>query len=100
MADLLQTVLRLVGGDAGYRATSESVLTLDFSVRTGKSSRYPSPEAITQFYDAVGRDVERAAGSAPRRLGVEPAVRHERARSMGVRDRRRSADRGARSAGC
>ena len=53
---LLQTVLKLVGGDAGYRATSESVLTLDFSVSTGKSSRYPSPEAITQFYDAVGRD--------------------------------------------
>ena len=54
---LLQTLLRLVGGDTGYRATSESVLTLDFSVPTGKSSRYPTPEAITQFYDAVGRDV-------------------------------------------
>ena len=34
-----------------------SVLTLDFSVRTGKNSRYPTEEAITQFYDAVGRDV-------------------------------------------
>jgi predicted permease len=54
---LLQTLLRLVGGDTGYRATSESVLTLDFSVRTGKNSRYPTEEAITQFYDAVGRDV-------------------------------------------
>ena len=54
---LLQTLLRLVGGDTGYRATSDSVLTLDFSVPTGKSSRYPTPEAITQFYDAVGRDV-------------------------------------------
>jgi putative ABC transport system permease protein len=54
---LLQTLLRLVGGDTGYRATSESVLTLDFSVPTGKSSRYPTPEAITQFYGAVGRDV-------------------------------------------
>jgi putative ABC transport system permease protein len=54
---LLQTVLKLVGGDTGYRATSESVLTLDFSVPTGKSSRYPTPEAVTQFYDAVGRDV-------------------------------------------
>jgi len=28
-------VLKLVGGDTGYRATSESVLTLDFSVPTG-----------------------------------------------------------------
>jgi putative ABC transport system permease protein len=54
---LLQTVLTLVRGDTGYRSTSESVLSLDFSVRTGKSSRYPSEEAITQFYDAVGRDV-------------------------------------------
>jgi len=54
---LLQTLLRLVGGDTGYRANSQSVLTLDFSVPTGKSSRYPTPEAITQFYDAVARDV-------------------------------------------
>ena len=54
---LLQTLLKLVGGDTGYRATSESVLTLDFSVDTGARSRYPTPEAITQFYDAVGRDV-------------------------------------------
>src|SRR6185503_9317122 len=44
-------------GDAGYRSTSESVLTLDFSLRTGKSSRYPNEDAIMQFYDAVGRDV-------------------------------------------
>jgi putative ABC transport system permease protein len=54
---LLQTLLTLVGGDTGYRSTSESVLTLDFSVRTGKNSRYPTQEAINQFYDAVGRDV-------------------------------------------
>ena len=54
---LLQTLLKLVGGDTGYRATSESVLTLDFSVDTSARSRYPTPEAITQFYDAVGRDV-------------------------------------------
>ena len=54
---LLQTLLKLVGGDTGYRATSESVLTLDFSVPTGKSSRYPTQDAITQFYDAVARDV-------------------------------------------
>ena len=32
---LLQTLLKLVGGDTGYRATSESVLMLDFSVATG-----------------------------------------------------------------
>ena len=54
---LLQTVLTLIGGDTGYRSNSESVLTLDFSVRTGTNSRYPTGEAMTQFYDAVGRDV-------------------------------------------
>ena len=74
---LLQTLLKLVGGDTGYRATSESVLTLDFSVDTGARSRYPTPEAMIQFYDAVGREVQRAAGGASCRLGIEPAVRHE-----------------------
>ena len=54
---LLQTVLTLISGDPGYRSTSDSVLTLDFSVPTGKNSRYPTEQAITQFYDAVGRDV-------------------------------------------
>lgn len=54
---LLQSLLKLVGGDTGYRATSESVLTLDFSVPTGKNSRYPTAESVIQFYDAVGRDV-------------------------------------------
>jgi putative ABC transport system permease protein len=54
---LLKTLLMLVSGDPGYRSVSETVLTLDFSVPTGKNSRYPTPETITQFYDAVGRDV-------------------------------------------
>jgi len=54
---LLQTLLKLVGGDTGYHATSESVLTLDFSVPTGANSRYPTAESVIQFYDAVGRDV-------------------------------------------
>ena len=54
---LLQTLLKLVGGDTGYRATSESILTLDFSVPTGERSRYPAAEAVAQFYEAVGRDV-------------------------------------------
>ncbi len=41
---------------------------------------------------------QRAARGPPRRLGVQPAVRHERARAVAVRDRRRSADRGPQSA--
>jgi putative ABC transport system permease protein len=64
---LLQTLLTLVAGDAGYRSTSESVLTLDFSVNTGRNSRYPTGDALMQFYDAVGREV----GALPevRRVG-------------------------------
>ena len=54
---LLQTVLRLVGGDTGYRSASESVLTLDFSVPSGKNTRYPTGESLVQFYDAVGREM-------------------------------------------
>ena len=54
---LLQTLLGLVGGDPGYRAPGASVLTLDFSVRTGNNSRYPTGEAVLQFYEAVARDV-------------------------------------------
>jgi putative ABC transport system permease protein len=54
---LLQTVLTLVNHDTGYRSASDSVLTLDFSIDTGKNSRYPSEDAINQFYDAVSRDV-------------------------------------------
>jgi putative ABC transport system permease protein len=64
---LVQTLLKLISGETGYRATSGSVLTLDFSVATGESSRYPTPEAITQFYVAVGREV--SALPEVRRLG-------------------------------
>ena len=95
---LLQTLLKLVGGDTGYRATSESVLTLDFSVPTGKSSRYPTGGSGHTVLRRGGSRRQRAARGAPRRLGVEPAVRHERAGPVGVRDHRRSAGRGARSA--
>jgi putative ABC transport system permease protein len=64
---LLQTVLTLVSHDTGYRSASDSVLTLDFSVGTGRNSRYPSDEAINQFYQAVSREV----GALPevRRVG-------------------------------
>jgi len=64
---LLQTVLRLTAGDTGYRSAGDSVLTLDFSVPTSKSSRYPTPEAVMQFYDAVARDT--SARPEVRRVG-------------------------------
>jgi putative ABC transport system permease protein len=55
---LMKTLLTLVGGDPGYRSPGESVLTLDFSLRTGKDTRYPTSEAIVLFYDTVARDVK------------------------------------------
>ena len=54
---LLQTLLTIVRTDHGYRAESASVLTLDFSLPTGTGSRYPTPESVMQFYDAVTREV-------------------------------------------
>ena len=54
---LVKTLLTLISGDPGYRAPGESVLTLDFSVLTGKDTRYPTDEALTLFYDAAARDV-------------------------------------------
>ena len=82
---LLQTLLKLVGGDTGYRATSESVLTLDFSVDTGERSRYPTPEAITQFYDAVGRDVR--ALPEVRRVGWASSLPYGTSELAGGRSR-------------
>ena len=64
---LVKTLLTLVGGDPGYRTPGESVLTLDFSVPTGKDTRYPTDEAVSGFYDAVARDV--AALPEVRRVG-------------------------------
>jgi putative ABC transport system permease protein len=53
---LVQTLMTLIGGDPGYRAASESVLTLDFSVPWGKDTRYVTAEALLGFYDAAARD--------------------------------------------
>ncbi len=55
---LLQTLLTLTGSETGYRSPSESVLTLDFSVRTGEGSRHPTSEAVNLFYEGVARDVK------------------------------------------
>jgi putative ABC transport system permease protein len=54
---LVKTLLTLVSGDPGYRAAGESVMTLDFTLRSGKDTRYPTDEALLGFYDAVTRDV-------------------------------------------
>ena len=51
---LLRTLLVLGNFDSGYRAGSDRVLTLDFSV---SNARYPTPGRMLQFYDTVGRDV-------------------------------------------
>ncbi len=80
---LLQTLLTLVGGDPGYRSASESVLTLDFSVPTGRPRATPPPKRWTSSTRGDARR-HRAARRAPRRLGVQPALRHQRARAMVV----------------
>jgi putative ABC transport system permease protein len=64
---LMKTLLTLISGDPGYGAPAESVLTLDFSVPSGKDTRYPTDEALSGFYDTVARDV--AALPEVRRVG-------------------------------
>jgi putative ABC transport system permease protein len=54
---LLQTLLTIVRTDPGYRAESPSVLTLDFSLRSGPGSRHPTPESVLLFYDEVAREM-------------------------------------------
>jgi putative ABC transport system permease protein len=59
---LLRTLLVLVSVDTGYRADAARVITLDFSLETGLrlnngTSAYATPEALMQFYTAVGREV-------------------------------------------
>jgi putative ABC transport system permease protein len=55
---LLRTLLVLVNVDTGYRVDHSRVLTLDFSLVGGPNSRYPTPEAMLQFFADVARDVE------------------------------------------
>jgi putative ABC transport system permease protein len=61
---LLRTLWVLGSFEAGYRADSDSVVTLDFSVPTG---RYSTAERLLQFYEAVERDVTALANV--RRVG-------------------------------
>ena len=51
---LLRTLLVLGSFESGYGADGDRVLTADFSV---PGARYPTPERMLQFYDAVERDV-------------------------------------------
>ena len=51
---LLRTLLVLGNFESGYRAESDRVLTLDFSV---PGARYPTPERMLQFYDTIGRNL-------------------------------------------
>ena len=56
---LLRTLLVLERFEPGYRAASDTLLTIDFDV---PSSRYPSRESMLQFYDAVEREVAALPG--------------------------------------
>jgi len=60
---LLRTMLALGSFDPGYRADSDSVLTLDFSLPGPRpGTRYPDIQSITQFYDQATRDVSAIPG--------------------------------------
>jgi putative ABC transport system permease protein len=59
---LLRTLLVIDSFEQGYRADRDSVLTLDFSVPTGPGSRYPTNEALLQFFDGVERELAAVPG--------------------------------------
>jgi putative ABC transport system permease protein len=59
---LLRTLLVIDGFEQGYRADRDSVMTLDFSVPMGLQSRYPTDEALRQFFDGVEREVAAVPG--------------------------------------
>jgi putative ABC transport system permease protein len=54
---LLRTLFVLSSFETGYQASGDTVVTLDFTV-----GRYPTPEALLQFYDNVERDVRALPG--------------------------------------
>ena len=97
---LLQTLLKLVGGDTGYRATSESVLTLDFSVPTGRTHgiqpRKRSHSSTTRWVATSAR-CPRCAASAGRRAcrTARASWVGGRSRSSAIRRSRRAIDRRA-----
>jgi putative ABC transport system permease protein len=60
---LLRTLLALGNHDPGYRADSDSVLTLDFSLPTpGPGTRYADGLSLLQFYDDAGRQISSLPG--------------------------------------
>jgi putative ABC transport system permease protein len=60
---LVRTLLVLGSFDTGYRADSDAVLTLDFSLPApAEGTRYPTFESLTQFYDEASREVQAIPG--------------------------------------
>jgi putative ABC transport system permease protein len=56
---LLRTLLTIENLDPGYRADAGSVLTMDFTL---PGARYPTPESLLRFFDAVEAEVEATPG--------------------------------------
>jgi putative ABC transport system permease protein len=55
---LLRTLLVLDSFDAGYGAQREHLLSATVSVPAlAQATRYPTPESLLQFYEAIGREV-------------------------------------------
>jgi putative ABC transport system permease protein len=59
---LLRTLLVINGVDPGYRAEGDRLLTIDFNLPDGAGDRYPNPESMLQFYEAVEREVAALPG--------------------------------------
>jgi putative ABC transport system permease protein len=60
---LLRTLLVLGSFDPGYRADSDSVLTLDFSLPAPRAgTRYPDLPSLMPFYEQASRDVSAIPG--------------------------------------
>ena len=89
---LLRTMLALGSFDPGYRADSDSVLTLDFSLPAPRpGTRYPDIQSLTQFYDQATRDVSAIPGvREDRMVHGSPVRHHQRDRTPSRRDRWRS----------
>jgi len=56
---LLRTLLTIENLDPGYREDAGSVLTMDFTL---PGARYPTPESLVRFFDAVQAEVMATPG--------------------------------------
>ena len=91
---LLRTLVAVEAFDRGYRADSVLSMLVD-----PLGSKYPTDDALQQFYDQVEAEIGARAWRGGRRVGQRSAVGGIRERRRVVRDCRRAAARGPGAAG-